>query len=233
MNKIWRYLKQHVAEDFHLIQYIALAGFIACGLTLNYAINLENSFLDRLPPLLRIVGFFTTYATAYYFALLTYSLFRKEKTFWSDRTFWRKSLLVLAVLSVDCSMPYVRETINHFSPDAMRYWIYKVGNNMMSQIFVMIPLLWYYYKYDRAQQHIYGLKPERFDFRPYFVMLSIMVPLVILASFEGSFGRQYPMYKTSLAHHHMGVPEWVPVGIYELVYGLDFVTVEFLFRHYP
>lgn len=38
------------------------------------------------------------------------------------------------------------------------------------------------------------------------------------------------MYKTSEAHLYLEVPEYITVMIYELAYGLDFVTVEFLFR---
>lgn len=57
-----------------------------------------------------------------------------------------------------------------------------------------------------------------------------MLPLIILASYNPAFIRQYPMYKTSAAHIYLGVPEWVTVAAYELAYGLDFVTVEYLFR---
>jgi membrane protease YdiL (CAAX protease family) len=38
------------------------------------------------------------------------------------------------------------------------------------------------------------------------------------------------MYKTSGAHGHLGVPEWITTAIYEVAYGLDFITVEYLFR---
>jgi membrane protease YdiL (CAAX protease family) len=38
------------------------------------------------------------------------------------------------------------------------------------------------------------------------------------------------MYKTSGAHVHLNVPEWVTVAGYEIAYGLDFITVEYLFR---
>ena len=38
------------------------------------------------------------------------------------------------------------------------------------------------------------------------------------------------MYKTSGAHIHLGVPEWVTAATYEIAYGLDFITVEYLFR---
>ncbi|RAV97839.1 CPBP family intramembrane glutamic endopeptidase [Pseudochryseolinea flava] len=230
MKKIWNYLRHHLKEDFHLLQYTSLAAFIAFGLFINYTFNLENGFLDKQVGVFKVFCFFLTYATAYYVALSTYTFFRNEDAFWSDRIFWRKSLLVLIILSIDCSMPYVREVIAYFFHEDLQRWVYKVGNNILSQMIIMIPLLLYYYKFDRTEKHIYGLKPDRFNVRPYFIMLAIMIPLIAIASIEGSFGRQYPMYKPSGAHIYLGIPEWVTAGIYELVYGLDFVTVEYLFR---
>jgi membrane protease YdiL (CAAX protease family) len=38
------------------------------------------------------------------------------------------------------------------------------------------------------------------------------------------------MYKNSSAHLYMNLPEWVTVAGYEIAYGLDFITVEYLFR---
>ena len=57
-----------------------------------------------------------------------------------------------------------------------------------------------------------------------------MLPLLVGASFAESFQRQYPMYKTSVAHTYLNVPEWVTAIAYEIAYGLDFITVEYLFR---
>jgi membrane protease YdiL (CAAX protease family) len=57
-----------------------------------------------------------------------------------------------------------------------------------------------------------------------------MLPVIIVASVNGSFLNQYPMYKNSSADEFLNVPEWVTTLIYEVAYGLDFVNVEFLFR---
>jgi hypothetical protein len=61
-------------------------------------------------------------------------------------------------------------------------------------------------------------------------MLLIMLPLIVAASFNEGFLRQYPMYRTSNAHTYLNVPEWLTVAAYEIAYGLDFITVEYLFR---
>jgi hypothetical protein len=112
----------------------------------------------------------------------------------------------------------------------MQFWAYKVIINLIGIFTVLIPLFAIYFLYDRKEGHYYGLIPKRFNYRPYFQMLLIMLPIMIAASFLPSFMKQYPMYKTSPAHTAMGIPEWLTVLIYEFAYGFDFVTVEFLFR---
>jgi hypothetical protein len=100
----------------------------------------------------------------------------------------------------------------------------------MSFLTVFLPILAFYYFHDKDKKHLYGLNAYKFDASPYFTMLAIMLPLIIAASFSEGFLRQYPMYKTSSAHLHLGVSEWVTVFSYEIAYGLDFITVEYLFR---
>jgi membrane protease YdiL (CAAX protease family) len=112
----------------------------------------------------------------------------------------------------------------------LQLWAYKVFINTLGIFTIIIPLFIVYWAFDRNQNHYYGLFPKRFDARPYFYMLLIMLPIMITASFHPSFQRQYPMYKVSEAHEILQVPEWFTMLIYEFVYGFDFVTVEFLFR---
>jgi membrane protease YdiL (CAAX protease family) len=102
--------------------------------------------------------------------------------------------------------------------------------NAISFVTILAPILFFYFVYEKSETHLYGLRPKKFDIKPYFVMLLIMLPMIIAASFNEGFLKQYPMYKTSGAHEYLGVPEAVTVAGYELAYGLDFVTVEYFFR---
>jgi membrane protease YdiL (CAAX protease family) len=85
-------------------------------------------------------------------------------------------------------------------------------------------------KYDQDKHHLYGLTPKRFDVKPYFALLLMMLPLIVSASFHPSFLRQYPMYLSTRAHLYLDVPEWVTVVVYEICYGIGFLCTEFFFR---
>jgi hypothetical protein len=230
MKKIWGYLKQHLREDFNAGHYLLMAVFLAGSIALNYAYDYEDSVLEQKKGFDKLFHFFLLYAVAYYGSALSYLGFNKKLYVLVEPEFWIKSLLGLTVLSVDSSMPFLRDAIQALLHPSVQYWVYKVTVNMISFLTVVAPLLIYYRYFEQQQKNLYGFNSRQFDFSPYFIMLLIMLPLIVAASFTEAFQRQYPMYRSSGAHEYLGVGEWVTAGGYELAYGLDFVTVEFLFR---
>lgn len=230
MKRIWDYLKLHLREDFHPGHYAVVAVILAGGLYLNYTYDYEDAVLGYKRGFDKVLHFFLLYAIAYYATTLSYLGFHKKLYVLVERDFWIKSLLALAVLSFDSAMPFLRDAINAWLPPATQYWVYKVSVNLISFVIIVVPILIFYRLYEREQKNHYGFNARQFNFSPYFIMLLIMIPVIVAASFNEGFQRQYPMYKPSGAHEYLGVAEWVTAGIYELAYGLDFVTVEFLFR---
>ena len=53
---------------------------------------------------------------------------------------------------------------------------------------------------------------------------------MIAASFLENFSSYYPFYKQNPAAEYWGIASWIPALGYELMYGLNFISVEFLFR---
>jgi hypothetical protein len=230
MKKIWKFLVNHLREDFHAGQYAATAILLAVCLCLNYSVDFEDHYLELLQGFTKYFAYFIFYSIPYFGAVFIFAYSKKQLTIFAEKWFWIKSLFGISILSLDASLPYLDDALNYLSNPRVQYWLYKVVMNGISFITVFIPILIFYYAYDKHEGHRYGLSSHKFEARPYFVMLLIMLPLIIMASYNPAFIRQYPMYKTSFAHVHMGVNEWVTVAIYELAYGLDFITVEYLFR---
>jgi hypothetical protein len=230
MRKIWKFLVQHIREDFHAGQYITTALLLAILLTFNYALNFEDYYLESLSGLKKYVAYVIFYALPYFSAIWIFAFFRNQRGIFNISDFWKRSLFGISILSLDASLPYLDDLLNYLSNPMIQNWLYKVVLNGISFITVLLPVLIFYYRYDQDEGHRYGLSAYKFDARPYFIMLLIMLPLIIIASYNPAFIRQYPMYKISSAHVFLGVPEWVTVATYEIAYGLDFITVEYLFR---
>lgn len=230
MKKIWKYLTNHVKHDFEWKHYLFVAIFLSICLAVNYTYDVEDSILDNMTGTNKLVAYFAFFALAYYTVLISVSIFKRERSFWSSKTFHIKSILVIFVLALDKSAPFLRPVLTQLFAPELYIWVYKVSVNLISVVTIIIPLLLYYFLYDREEKHIYGLRPQHFDTRPYFTMLGIMLPLIIAASFLPSFLKQYPMYRGAGAAQHLGISEWITVVSYELAYAVDFISVEFVFR---
>jgi hypothetical protein len=230
MKKIWRYLKEQVRQDLNAGQYAVVAIFLALSMVFNYSIEFEDTVLDYLEGFRKFYAYFFFYSIPYFFCVVVSVLFKKNRHVFRSREFWIRSIFILLVLSFDSSVPFLHALIQSLFHPTAQFWGYKFTVNMISMITVLVPLFVFYGVCERNADHLYGLNAHRFDTKPYFAMLLIMIPILIAASFHGSFLQQYPMYKSSQAHVHFGVPEWMTVAGYEFAYGLDFITVELVFR---
>lgn len=230
MKKIWKYLSHHVKEDFSLLYYSCIAMLLAIMLYFNYRFDFEDSTLERLKGLTKFIAYFTFYSTGYFSALLLLKFAKPTLSFFKSSSFWVYSFFGLAVLSLDSAMPYLQELIYENTRPQVSYWLYKVAVNGISFITVLLPIFVFYFLHDTKEKHFYGLNNQHTDLKPYWFLLAAMLPLLINASFLEGFQRQYPMYKPNSAYLLLEVPEWFTVASYELAYGLDFITVELLFR---
>lgn len=230
MKKIWKFLKYHVQEDFDLRIYISIGIFLVIILTFNFYFDFEDTYLEQMEGWEKFLSYILFYSFPYLTAVYIWSHFKRKKQIFHSKDFWLRSTLGLVILSLDSSMPFLNPLIDEFFHYDIQYWMYKVAINGISFLTVMLPLLLFYYYSDRHEKHVFGLSARQFDTKPYFLMLAIMLPIIIMASFNERFLYQYPMYDSSNAHKYLGVNEWVTVVIYEIAYGFDFVTVELLFR---
>lgn len=230
MKKIWKLLTQYLREDFSIGYYLSTALLLSTLLYINYRFDFEDTTLGRFSGYARFLIYFLFYGTGYYATIALLTLFNPGLVIFRSSAFWRYSLVGLAVLSLDSSMPFLRNLIYSNVDYHVAYWAYKVAINGFSFLTVMLPLFLFYAVYDRKENHLYGLNNQHTDLKPYWSMLLLMLPLLLSASFLESFQRQYPMYKENQAYLFLNIPEWVTVLSYEIAYGLDFITVELLFR---
>ncbi len=231
MKKILNLLKKHWQEDFDLTYYGCVAMLLAAGLLVNYTIGLENNILDKDPgnPL-RIIWYFLLYGVAYYSAFFLMVFFKKRKALGLSQQFWIVSLAGLLILSINSGFPFVSLLLNQFDLDYKIFlWMYSISNNTIGFVVVTLPLLLYAFL-TRHETRLLGLNPSGVDLQPYFLLLGIVLPVILIASFETGFQNYYPTYKSYSVADILHCSEWIPMAIYELVYGLDFFNTEFFFR---
>ena len=77
-----------------------------------------------------------------------------------------------------------------------------------------------------------GFTIKNFNLKPYFLILLIMLPFVVGFGLTDHFGGYYPRGLKNLTYYFgYGVdPPSAYLLFYELIYGLDFVSIEYFFR---
>ncbi|MBS1759897.1 MAG: CPBP family intramembrane metalloprotease [Bacteroidetes bacterium] len=128
----------------------------------------------------------------------------------------------------------LKQTINfdfHFTEniELNSYWqkvIYWPALLLIS--FVLIYFIWLWN--DKKYQPFYGFKAKGTNWRPYWLMLVFMIPLIAAASTQNDFLAVYPKLQSLIELSSIGeIPIWQKV-LYELSYGSDFINIELFFR---
>jgi membrane protease YdiL (CAAX protease family) len=84
--------------------------------------------------------------------------------------------------------------------------------------------------FDKENQPFYGFKTKDINWKPYLLMLLIMLPLVTAASTQQDFLAVYPKIKSIAGVYNEKGIHWWHNFLFELSYGSDFITIELFFR---
>lgn len=230
MKKIWKLLQKHWQEDFNPLYYASIALFLICSLSFNYYIGLENKIIDRHPDQpIRILWYFLLYAFAYYGGCLILVYFKKRNDLLGSKRFWLLSITGIVLLAINSGFPYMTVILRHLNIDIRLFlWVFAIGNNTIGFLLIAIPLFAIHFL-TLPKTKLFGLT-QNFNARPYFILLLIILPVIIIVSFDTGFQTYYPTYKPNWVGGKVDWPSWLPMIIYEFVYGLDFFNTEFIFR---
>ena len=231
LKKIVHYLREHWRSDYKPGYYLGVAAFLAITISLNYYYDFEDKVIDAYyGQSIRAFYYFLLYAFAYYSTVLIYTSTCNRWSLWCKPGFWLRSLFGLAVLGFDKSFHYHNYLIQTYLPsETWPYWI-RLAKQLMGLLTALLPLYLFYRLIDKQLESFYGLTLKNFDAKPYAIMLLIMVPLIVGASFNAGFLHTYPRYVETNVAAFWEVPGWIPTLAYELAYGWDFVSIELLFR---
>lgn len=197
---------------------------------LNYWHSLEKKYVAAGKT--RLFGFtayyllyFIPFATAFFLQLLFY----KDCTYYKNGWFWAILLLAPAFFSFRVNFDWQEDWIINKWTGANRVFYRHSINWVIRVVALLTPVYIVWLLKDKGIQPLYGVKPLD-NLKPYLLMLLVMVPMVALASTQPDFLQVYPKAKLL---NQIPVNTWVDKWryvVFELSYGLDFVSIEFFFR---
>ena len=246
MKTLLRYFKDYfTSEDFDLRLHLVVMVFCFSFLSLNYFVdwhlvfntrfvegNFEDDIIDGMfrGKLVYYFLFFLLYAFAYFGTTLLCIFYTKDWNWLQNRQFWVISTIGIAILSFDIGFYWDDDIVRAAFPTQLYYFGARSFDRLISLFTNVLPLyiLWKFTK--EPKEHFYGLTLKGGTRKPYFLMIVMMLPLLLWASFQQDFLAQYPTYRNYGASRFLDVPEWVTILIYEIAYGSDFISVELFFR---
>ncbi len=232
MREIVNELKEHLKSDFNIVAYTYVILFVFTALTLNYITGFYQILIQHYYG--RPLGYLIYplyYFVAYYFTLIPVLLIRKKTHLLRSTEFWVKSIVFLIVIGVAHNyyeyskfaqrigenafeVSYIRNTLGYLK----RFLPYVF-------ILIIIKLI-----FDRKEKGFYGIRLIGLNYKPYFYILLLLIPLVTIASFLPNFQIYYPRLKFWIFTESFDLSVFKLSVIYELAYGLDFISVELFFR---
>lgn len=236
MKQVWKYLKTYLQDHFNLKLYISVAVFLTLCTYLNYTFDFEDSIVDSYQRTLWHWFYMTLFMSFPFIVIcgLLY-IFNANRSWLRSREFWLLFIFGFILLGFSRSLYFHYPLIEHLDVIDYRF-VRKVMWRGKTFFTLLIPLLLFYYWYEKEKdesQSWYGLKVRDTDFRPYGVLLILVVIGIGLASFMSDLTNYYPRYIPSggneFAKEH-DLAGWIPMLIYEGVYGANFLNVELFFR---
>lgn len=207
---------------------VFMAGYVFIEYHYDITTQLESKYNNTLTEfLIHYLVFLIPFSSGY----LLYSLFYKDWVIWQKPLFWFLLLFAPAVFSLRSLVHYFSTQIYSILPTGRTAFFYcKSVVVLLRDMAIVFPVLIYWWITDKNKMPFYGFTLKNYDTKPYLIMLAIMLPLVILASYQGDFLNQYPQGFSigELTIDNPGDRKYF--FIYELFYGFDFIFIEYFFR---
>jgi hypothetical protein len=196
--------------------------FMAFLVWLNYARDLEYHAIEELG---LVTGHYLVYLIAFLFAYILWIIIRKR-----DQPLPFLFLVMVLAAPLLFALKVSMDTAIHYTddPEWNHYW--NETNYWPPRALFVLIILALVHRFITPTDTWYGLSPKKMNWKPYFVMVLIMVPLIAAASTQPDFLSSYPRLNDVLPLPEEANPSWLYKIIFELSYGSDFFTIELFFR---
>ena len=225
-----KYVKNFIKSDFEIIKYIILALFIGFSIGVNYWFNFEDSYVDVSDFNTRFFRYILFYSFAYFGGVIILIITDKKIGFHKKLSFWMMSILGIIIISFDGSYNGTYQIAKSFVDVNEYRYIGRLLAEFRNFITLFIPLSVIWLITKKKDDSLYGLTLKNAQVRPYFLLLLLMLPLILLATQDASFLRTYPLFKTYGVDTYWNVKSGFLALPFEFFYSLSFLNVELFFR---
>jgi hypothetical protein len=227
MATILTYLKKHFSEDYKITTYLLFFLFLGILIYLNHTTNIPTLFFRQHHDSTYIYGYyFLFFGFAYYSTIVIIATTKTDFSFLKKSSFWITSLFAILLVSIRFGFldhySWIQENI---APKKVGFYT-KVIARTIRFIMFSIGIIVFYKLIEKHNENFYGFSFKKVKWKPYLLLLLIAFPFIVFASYQPSFLRQYP----SIGNTGTFINKWFALVIYEPIYLLDFISIEWFFR---
>jgi hypothetical protein len=224
MKDIIGYIKRYFYEaDKRILAIVSI--LTALLIWINYFFEIDAWIYKQNSFIISFFSRFGIFLIAFAIPYLVYTfLFRRD--YFANKSFLFLLIISPAIFSFKVAL---NPTIG-FSDD----WILSNFWNHVfywpSLMIITTTILIVIWKIFDSGQTFYGVTIKKINWKPYVIMLLIMVPLIAAASTQPDFQAMYPKLKLLTEMASIDRFSWRQKTLFELAYGSDFITIELFFR---
>jgi len=224
MKEIFKYITDYF-RNINFKVFAACTLLVALMIYLNFHYGIDNN-IDELESIAvqffyRYLVFLIAFALPYFFYFLL-----------QGKNYFKSSLILLLIFLSPAifSWKMVMSTDLHLSNNTYWNYYWNQVTYWPIRLIVMSFMLFIIWKIFYTEESFFGLTVKNFRWKPYLIMLLIMVPLIAAASTQPDFLRMYPKLSDVETVLYGVKNKWFYHLLHELSYGSDFIAVELFFR---
>lgn len=225
MKQIWSDLKSQLKEDFTWQSYGLIISLVAVLIFLSYGTNIEKHIYGTN------ANHYLIFHLIFYPALYYLFVWIKSGTrIFKKPEFMILSFIYLLILSLNTGyIDYTKYLID--LPLYERFYVRNIIANTKGSAIMLGGMAAVYFIWERKNlKDFYGMTFKNHNFKPYFILLALMIPLIAAAATQPDFLQTYPAFKPWKYQSVFGLSTTQMAWIFEGFYLFDFVRVEALFR---
>ncbi len=229
VKTICSYIVRYTKEEINWI-YFSLVVLLLSGLTTWFYADkaLMQSIGGGYDNHSRILNNLALYGGILFGTIALYIPFAKDKSWASNPKFWFAVLFAAAVFSFSVYCYWHKEWLKEITEGPSEIFWMRCAKYIGNAFTIGVPVFIWWFIMDRKNQRLYGMNAT--NVRPYFTLLAMVLPLIILASFSADFLKQYPQASKTLNVAKIEEGRAAFGMLFEFFYGMNYLITEFFFR---
>lgn len=226
-------VKEFYSLDRGLLFYLGTALLLAVALFINYSPYLDVQWVTNADDMVSWSVHYLLLFGGIYYASAMLGAFGRGKNYLKDPLFWVLSGLFIAIAIIPKihALPLVSSKDHPAWTLAERVFVSRSHFFLHQFLLTSVVLSVFGILISRWIRLDFGLRWNFTQMRTYLLILALIGPVVIAASFLHDFQNAYPQYKPWLMDDDaFGMSNQLRSVVFTLCYSSGFVAVELLFR---